>query len=197
MNLYTLALFVHVAGAIGIFGGLSAFMFGIAALRRARCVEDVRVLARLIIASGNIAVACIVVLGIAGLYMALTAWGIRATWIIVATISFILLAPWGMLVIDPRVRSIAKLARETPNGALPEELAKRTRDAVLGFSVSVYIAYLLGIVFLMTSKPATGEAVVAMFITLAGGILVSLLFWRAPSHERTTPNDHLPVSPHA
>lgn len=196
MNLYTLALFVHVAGAIGIFGGLSAFMFGIVALRRAQRVEDVRVLARLIIASGNIAVACIVVLGIAGFYMALTAWGIRATWIIVATVSFLLLAPWGMLVIDPRVRAIAKLARETPDGSLPEGLAKRTRDAVLGFSVSVYIAYLFGIVFLMTNKPATGAAVVAMFVALAIGVLVSLPFWRAPAHERTTRNDHVPVSPH-
>ncbi|HEU5348084.1 MAG TPA: DUF2269 family protein [Ktedonobacterales bacterium] len=186
MNPYTLALFVHVSGAIGIFGGLSALVFGVAALRRAQRVEDVRFLAALIIASGNIAVASIVILGIAGFYMALTAWGIEATWIIVATVSFIVLAPWGMLVVNPRVRAIAKHAREAPDGPMPDGLAQRTRDPLLGISVSMYIACLFGIVFLMTNKPAVSESILAMLVAVALGLVVSLPFWRSRTKERIT-----------
>jgi hypothetical protein len=189
LNPYTLALFAHVSGAIGVFVGLGAFMYGIVALRRARRVEEVRVLAALTIATGNIAVGGIVVLGIAGFYMALTVWGVSATWIIVATISFILLAPWGMLVINPRIRAITKQARQAPDGALPQGLTRRIRDPLLGISLCVYIAWLFGIVFLMTNKPATGEAIVAMLIALAVGLLASAPFWRsrAMAHETQPP----------
>ena len=40
MNLYTIALFAHVIGAIGIFAGLSAWLFGVALLWRVGRVEQ-------------------------------------------------------------------------------------------------------------------------------------------------------------
>ena len=49
MSLYSLALFLHVSGAIGTFVSLGIWLFGLAALRRARLVEQVRALAWLII----------------------------------------------------------------------------------------------------------------------------------------------------
>lgn len=186
MNHYTLALFVHISGAIGIFGSLGAMVFGAVALRGAQRTEDVRLLTRLITIAGNVAAVCIVILGIAGFYMAATVWGSGATWIIVATISFILLAPFGLLVIDPRVRSIAKQARGAPDGPLPEALARRAQvqGRMLEMFLSVYIAWLLGIVFLMTNKPATGDAVLVMFIAGIVGLLASQL-WRLRAKNRT------------
>jgi uncharacterized membrane protein len=186
MNLYTLMLFVHISGAIGIFGSLGAMLFGAIALRRAQHTEDVRLLARLINIAGNVAAVCIVILGIAGFYMAATVWGVSATWIIVATIGFILLAPFGLLVIDPRVRAIAKQARATPDGLLPEALARRVwvQGRMLEIFLSVYIVWLLGIVFLMTNKPAAGDAVLVMLIAGVVGLLASQL-WRLRTKART------------
>lgn len=177
MSLYVLALFAHVSGAIGIFAGLGAYIFGAAALRRAQRVEQVRILAALMSAAGTVVVGGIVVLGIAGFYMAITAWGIQATWIVVATISFLLLAPGGLLVIDPRVRAIAKQARDLPDGPLPPALARQVRAPVLGAGLNVYVAVLFGIVFLMTTKPAIGEAILAMVVATAIGLLASLPLW--------------------
>lgn len=177
MHLYTLALFAHVCGAIGIFAGLGVWVFGVAALRRAQCVEQVRLLATLITASSVLVVGGIVILGVAGFYMAVTVWGVRATWIIVATISFLLLAPGGLLILEPRVRVIATLARNAPDGSLPEKLAARTRDPLLGAGLSVYVACLFGIVFLMTNKPAPGAAVVAILVAVAVGLAMSAPLW--------------------
>lgn len=79
MSLYSVALFIHVSGAAGIFGGMGTWLFGVAALRRAQQVEQVRLLNATIHAAGNLVVGSIVVLGVAGFYMAATVWGVGAT----------------------------------------------------------------------------------------------------------------------
>jgi uncharacterized membrane protein len=185
MDLYRLALFVHISGAVGIFGSLGAIVFGSVALRRAGRTEDVRVLTRLITVAGNVAAVCIVILGLAGFYMALTTWGVSATWIIVATISFVLLAPFGLLVIDPRVRSIAKQALAAPDGPLPETLARRVtaQARMLEVFLSIYVTWLLGIVYLMTNKPTTSEAIVVMLIAGTFGLVMSQP-WRLRTKDR-------------
>lgn len=184
MNLYSLALFAHVCGVIGIFAGMGVWAFGVGALRHTQRVEQVRLLAKLITASSNLVVGSMLLLGVAGFYMAITVWGIQATWIIVATISFLLLAPIGLLVIEPRVRAIAREARDVPDGPLPQTLAVRTRDSLLGAGLSVYIAVLLGIVFLMIYKPPTDIALLTVAVAIALGALASIPLWRAPRSVR-------------
>jgi hypothetical protein len=179
MSIYNLALFVHVVGAIGIFAGMGAFVFGVAALRRAQRVEQVRLLTALILASSNLVVGSIVVLGIAGFYMAITVWGIQATWIVVATVSFLLLIPLGLLIIGPRIQVIAKEAREAPDGPLPEMLAKRTRDPALSAGLYIYVSVPLGIVFLMTNKPSLEVSIIAMVVATVLGLASGLPLWRA------------------
>src|SRR5689334_13820580 len=124
MNTYTLALFAHIIGAIGTFIGVSVWLFAAEALRRTQRVEQVRTLTGLIQPAGIFAIISILLLGIAGFYMALSAWGEQAKWIIVATISFVLLAPFGAFVIDPRLRALAKAAAAAPDGPLPAAVAE-------------------------------------------------------------------------
>jgi len=54
--------------------------------------------------------------------MAITVWGERATWIIVATISFLLLAPFGAVVIDRRLRALAKAVATALDGPLHDRI---------------------------------------------------------------------------
>src|SRR5215469_7118963 len=145
MPIYPLMLFVHIVGAIGTFVGVGVWLFAALALRRAQTVGQVRALTSLIQPSGVVAIVSILVLGIAGFYMGITVWGERATWIIVATISFLVLAPFGAFVIDPRLRAIGKTAAELPDGPLPAELAARTHDPLVGIGLALYIGVLLGI----------------------------------------------------
>ena len=187
MSLYTLALFVHIVGAIGIFAGLSVWAFGVAGLRRARHVEQARLLAALVTSASSVVVGGILILGVAGFYMALTVWGVTAAWIIVATIGFLLLAPGGLLILERRMRAIAALARATPDGPLPEPLAARTRDPILATGLCVYIACLFGIVFLMTNKPALSDAIAAIVVSVALGLLLSLPLWRPRAKTRPAP----------
>src|SRR5215831_12330286 len=113
-------------------------------------------------ASSNLVVGSIVMLGIAGFCMAITVWSVQATWIVVATGSFLLLIPLGLLIIGPRLRVIDREAREAAAGPLPEVLAKRTCHPALALALAVYLSLLLGIVFLMTANSPPHAAGLAL-----------------------------------
>ncbi len=186
MSTYTLALFAHVIGAICIFTVIGIWLFSAAALRRTVSVEQVRLIAAPAITWGNLVIGALFVLGAAGIYMALTAWNDGPPpWMIVATVSFLLLGPVGAFVLDPRLRAIARLARSAPDGPLPEQLAMRVRDPILESGLRIYIAVLSGIVFLMITKPSLVIALLAVTTALALGLVSTIpLFWRRRSRGK-------------
>ena len=192
MNLYSLALFLHVSGAIGIFVSLGIWLFGLAALRRARLVEQVRTVAWLIIVASPLMVLSVLLLVLAGLEMALSAWGIWTPWIAVSLVSVLLIGPIGAFILDPRMRAIMAQAREVPDGPLPAALFKRTHDPILMTSASTLATLLLGIVFLMTTKPEFLTAILVMAVALFLGLLVSLPFWTARRRRGGQTEEHMP-----
>jgi hypothetical protein len=170
MNLYTVVLFLHVSGAIGYFIAMGTWLIGLAALRRAQRVEQVRLLSDLIGRLGPLFGISVLLILASGLYMAITAWGLLTGWIAVALISLVLMAPFGTALIEPRRRAIARLASATADGPLPQPLVLRTHDPVLLTALQTIIALLLGIVFLMTNKPPLVGALLVMALALALGL---------------------------
>jgi len=114
-----------------------------------------------------------------GLYMALSAWSIGTGWIAVALTSLVLVAPLGTALIEPRRRAIDRLAREADDGSLPPSLQRRTHDPLLLAALQTVAAILLGIVFLMTTKPALMGALIVMTIALVLGVASGVLVARA------------------
>jgi len=178
MNGYTLVKFLHVSGAIGYFAAMCALLFGLAALRRARRVEHVQVLADLVRRLTPLFVSSILLLLAAGLSMTFTTWSLQTGWIAVALVSLLLIVPFAIATVQPRLRVIAQLAREAPDGPLPAALFARTHDPVLVATPLTSSALLLGIVFLMTNKPALPEALLVMAIALVLGLASSVLIAR-------------------
>jgi hypothetical protein len=109
-----------------------------------------------------------------GLYMALTVWGLQTGWIAVALASLILLMPpvIGGL-IEPQTHAIVTMAKEAPDGLLPEPLEQRIHDPVLGAALQTMAALVFALVFLMIIKPSLFDATIVMVIALA----LSLPFW--------------------
>jgi len=182
MSLYTLALFLHVSGAIGVCVSLGIWLFGLAALRRAQRVEQVRALAWLIIIASPLMVLSVVLLGVGGFEMALS---LSTPWIAVSLVSVVLIGPIGAFVLDPRMRTILALMRETPDGPLADAHILRTHDPVLVRAASTLATMLLGIVFLMTTKPQLVTSILVMGIAVFVGLIVSLLF-RSPTRRQAS-----------
>ncbi len=175
---YTIALFVHVSAAIGFFIGTSLWLFSLAALRRAQRVEQARTLLALISRSGPVSGISGLLILATGIYMAATAWrGSQNGWIGIALVSLILMIPLGAGIIEPRRRALTRLANEAPDGPLPAAFEQRARDPLLSIALSVQTALLLGIVFLMTTKPPSLiGSVIVIVVALALGAAAGALF---------------------
>ena len=179
MDIYTIALFLHVSGAIGYFAGIGTWLFILVGLRRAQRVEQVRALVNLIGLSGPFTGISALLILVTGFFMALSAWSLRTGWIAVALISLVLMVPSSAALIEPRRRAIDRLAREAPNGPLSQALERRTHDPVLGTALQTVAALLLGIVFLMTTKPSLTGSLIVMAVALALGLASGVLVSRA------------------
>ncbi len=184
MSLYTIVLFVHIIGAVGYFLGIGLWLFVLLGLRRAQRVEQVRSLIHLTDLSAPFSGASAVLLLGTGLYLAVSAWSLLTSWILVALISLLLMVPTSAVLIAPRRSAIVKqLAHDAPGGELSRALEQHLDDPVLATTFTTILALLLGLVFLMATKPDLVVSiiviVVALLLGLAAGALVSRMR-RAP-----------------
>ena len=87
--------------------------------------------------------------------MAFTAWSLQTSWIAVALISLVLMVPFGAALIEPRRRSIARLAQEAPaelkkSLELSYKYAVQHRDIIARFGRFPHRNAILG-------RPSTAE----------------------------------------
>jgi hypothetical protein len=163
MSIYTIVLFVHIVGAIGYFLGIGMWLFILLGLRRAQRVEQVRALIHLNDLSGPFSGISALLLLAAGLYLALTAWSLLTGWILVALISLLLMVPTSAALIAPRRSAIVKqLDREAPSAGISEALERHIDDPVLATVCTTVLTLLLGLVFLMTTKPNLAGSLIVM-----------------------------------
>jgi len=188
MTLYSLALFIHVTADIGIFVALGVQLFCLAALRRSNSAEQARGYVQLIHLSDPLSITSALLTIAAGLYMALTVWDWRTGWILVALGSVIfLLPPLIGGVIEPRMRTIAAQMKAAPLGPLPPPLRARLHDPILGTALQTAGAIVLGIVFLMTTKPSVLGSIIAMAVFVALGLASGWPLWRAAHASQQGP----------
>ena len=154
MSIYTIVLFVHIIGAIGYFLSIGSWLFILVGLRRAQRVEEVRALMYVNDLSGPFGDGSGLVLLIAGLYLALSVWSLLTSWILVALISLILILPTNAVLIGPRRRALIKqLEHSAPEGKISLVLSQHIYNPILWTTSQTTAVLLLGIVFLMTTKP--------------------------------------------
>ncbi len=177
MNIYTIVLFLHIISAIGVCIGISVVLLGVALLRRAQRVEQVRTILAFATTAFPIAGVSMLLLLTAGFYLALSAWSLRTSWIAVTLVSLLLMIALGAGLIGPRMRAIVMATREASEGLLPSQLSARIHEPVLFTVLLIQALMLLGIVFLMTTKPELVRSIivmgVALVVGLAWGVLVS------------------------
>jgi len=181
--------FLHVMGAILVFIGYGSLLLAVTAMRSATRSEQVRAITSSLLATRRIgrerisaidvvAIAGVLLIAVTGLDMALSFQLIREPWIEVAIGSFIPLAPIGPLVINPRLHRIADAADLDADGPISSALRMRMRDPILTTALGGSWGILVGLVFLMTTKPALGTSLGAVAIAVGAGIAISWPFAR-------------------
>ncbi len=178
MSLYTFALFVHLVGVIVGLAGVCGWLFALIGVRAARTVDQVRALLALYAMAGNVGLGGVALIAVGGLYMALSTSLGRSAWLIVATISFVVVLSAGGVILGPRLQALSKLAAASPEGPLPESLIAQIHDPFTRIVLQTYIAVLFGIVFQMTIKPSLVWAIIVILIAAALGVLSGLPLMR-------------------
>ena len=108
MTSYSIAVFLHVVGALGLFVAMGLEWVLVARLRRAETAEQARDWLSLLGVIRRLSPASLAAILLAGIYMAVTVWG-GVGWIIVAFAALLLLPPLGMIT----GLRLPKLAQET------------------------------------------------------------------------------------
>jgi uncharacterized MnhB-related membrane protein len=181
MTRYSLDVFLHITGAIAVFAGYGSLLLAVTAMRRAARSEQIQGITSSLLATRKIGaerisvidvvvIAGVLMIGVTGLDMALTFHLTQAPWVDVATGSFILLAPIGPLVVNPRLHRIADAAAVETGGPVSSALRSHLRDPLLTVVMGASLGILIGLVFLMTTKPDLVVSLVAMAIALAAGL---------------------------
>lgn len=184
MTLYSLALFVHVISDITLFVGIGTQLLALIALRRAAILPQVKTLAQFITMTNHIGVAGALLTIASGLYMTITVWGFRVGWIEIALGSIILVIPPLVIgIVEPRTKALLKTIKELPEGPLPDNLKVRIHDPLLGTALQTNLAVVIGIVFLMTTKPPLVSSLLVMVIALTLGISSGVPLWFASRRQ--------------
>ena len=171
MTLYQLAGYLHLIGGVGLFVALGLEWAMIIRLRSAHSVEQARAWLSLVAFQRPVGLASLITVLIAGLYMAVTAWGAVA-WISATVASLLLMMAFGAyngLNLAP-LETTLKGERDT---LIPERL-EQLRSALLLASVHGRAGILLGILALMKLKPDLVDSVLTTVVALLLGVVSGL-----------------------
>ena len=175
--MYSISLFLHIVGALGIFAALAFEQAALANLRRASTLSQAREWLSSMRALQRLQGPSALLLVATGLYMMITSWRQQA-WAGLGLVGMVLMAIIGVVVTGRRMKAIGPLV-PTSDGPLPAALRQRLDDAALRTSASVRVALALGIVFNMSVKPGTGGAVAALVIATALGFAAAQMTRRS------------------
>lgn len=169
MSLYSIALFLHIAGALGFFAALGLEWATVMQLKRVTTAEQVR---DWLGASGSmrrVGMISMLVLLAAGIYMMVTVWH-GVAWLIVSFVVIALMMVVMGRVSGPRMKAVHQtLANE--KGMLTHVQQEAVRHPMLWAGLQMRVVLGLGIVFLMTVKPDLVGSLVTMAVTVVIGLI--------------------------
>jgi hypothetical protein len=173
MTNYSIALFFHFVGLAMLFIGYGLEWIVSAFLQGASTTDQVRAWLRVYRMSLPVSGPGLLVLILSGGYLAQFSGAMKTGWLSTSLLAIVLALGIGFVLILPRVRAI--------RGALPEGSAVLPANATailrapgLSTLIRVRAMLALGIVYLMTVKPATlATSLLALGVAIVLGLLAS------------------------
>jgi len=168
----SIALFLHIVGALGFSVALGLEWTGLSQIRSAKATEQVLAWMGILKRVRKAGFASMLTTVITGIFMMVTDWGGEA-WIIVTVGSLILVIALAQVVTAPRMAAVGQ-ALATEKGPLSKTFLSLANHPLLSISIQTRVAIALGIVFLKTVKPDWGGSLLTMGIAIALGIASAL-----------------------
>ena len=168
MDAYSIVLFVHIVGVLGLFVALGLEWTGLRQIRSAIIPEQVRAWMGILKSTRGFGFASMGTTVITGIYMMLTDTGL-VPWLYVSIGALVLVILLSVRVTAPRMVAIGMdLAIE--KGTLSKTFHDLANQPLLWISIQTRVALALGIVFLKITKPE----LVGSLLTVGVAIVLSI-----------------------
>jgi hypothetical protein len=172
MNAYSIALFLHIVGAVGFFVALGLEWTGLSQIRSAITPVQVRGWMGILKSVRKFGFASMLTAVITGIYMMLTVWGGEA-WIYVTLGALALVIVLSVALTGPRMAAIGR-ALATEKVPLSQTFYSLASHPLLWISIQTRVAIALGIVFLKTAKPDLGGSLITIGVAIVLGVASAL-----------------------
>jgi len=173
MNTYSIALFLHIVGALVLFSALALEWVGLRQIRNATLSDQVRTWMGILNGASKAGFPSMLVTVVTGVYM-MVVWG-RTPWL-VTTVGMLVLMIVLVRVAAPRVKALGQ-SLVTAN------------DLILWVSIQTRIAIALGIVFLKVAKPDWIGSMLTVGAAVALGVISALPMSHRRAQTQTTSTD--------
>lgn len=167
MNAYSIALFLHIVGAVGIFVALGLEWTGLWQIRSAMTPQQVGGWMRILKSVRKFGLASMLTTVVTGIYMMVTVWGGTA-WIIVTVGSLVLMIALAQVVTALHMAAMGR-ALAIEKAPLSQTFYRLTNYPLLWISIQTRVAIALGIVFLKIAQPDWGGSLITIGATIVLG----------------------------
>jgi len=172
MNIYSIALFLHIVGALGFFVALGLEWTGLSQIRSVMTLELVRAWMGVLKNVRKVGFASMLTTVITGFYMMARYWG-GVSWIYVTLGSLVLVIALGQAVTAPRMAAIGQ-ALVAGKGQLSQNFHSLANHPLLWISIQTRVAIALGIVLLKIVKPDLGGSLLTIGVAIILGFASAL-----------------------
>jgi len=179
MNDYSIALFLHIVGALGFFVALGLEWTGLRQIRSAMTPEQVRGWMGILKSVRKVGFASMLTTVISGFYMVATHWG-GVAWVIVSLGALVLVIMLSVALTGPQMAVIGK-ALATEKVPVSQTFHSLANHPLLWISIQTRVAIALGIVFLKTAKPDLSGSLITIGVAIVLGLASAL---HMPRRER-------------
>jgi hypothetical protein len=183
LDTYHVVLYVHLLAAFIAVGAASVLVVCLFQLRAAKTLADAVPWG--VVAGKTEHAFPIAILGLfgTGAYMTSDLWTWDTGWIVVSIVGLALLALQGPLVGGRTGKQLKQALQENGPGPLGKQARRMTLHPGLWVAEYANIGVFFGIVWNMTQKPGTGEAIAAIVGGYVVGAIVAMWLRRAPATE--------------
>lgn len=182
MDIYSIALFLHITGALGLSVALGLEWIALRHIRSAALPDQVRPWMGVLKSTNSLGFPCMLAMVITGFYMMLAEWG-ETPWILATLGSLVLVIVLSVALTRPRMMAIGQtLAAE--KGPLSAKFHDLANGSLLWTSIQTRMAIVLGIVFLKVVKPDAFGSLLVFAVAVVVGIVSALPMFRAREHAK-------------
>lgn len=172
MNIYSIALFLHIVGALGLSVALGLEWTGLQQIRNAFLPAQIGSWMRILKNTNKVGFPSMLTTVLTGIYMILKVWG-WVPWIIVTIGSLVLVIVLSIALSKPRMMAIGQ-ALATEKGSVPQTLHNLVNHPLLRISIQTRMAIILGIIFLKIAKPDLGGSLLTIGVGVILGVASTL-----------------------